>query len=102
MDLRYDPGHRSWGDGEGKTRAHTIEDISFSEGWVTCEDGAFITRGDYLSLEDAWDAHRGIDVSMRTVRRAYVEQADDAEVHDFLQALSDPSYIPLSLRNVGY
>lgn len=88
---------RNWGDGVGDSRPHVIGDISFSADtpYAYCVvDGELVVVGDQLTLEDAWDMHRGLAVGQRAVRRAYGPQADDAEVREFLHRVEDPSYTP--------
>lgn len=93
MDLRFDAGHRSWGDGlgDGMTplREHKIEDISYSDSpcWVRCIDGSVLEAPTPERLERVWDVHRGLTtVGQRAVSRSG-EQATDEEVSDFLRKL---------------
>lgn len=102
----YDEGHRVWGDGVYvNPRPHTIMDINLSDlpYWLSCQCGwetDALTAG---MLEIAWDAHRNVAGSGdRAVARKWrYDRADDGEVHDFLAALEDSSYIPAFIQAYG-
>lgn len=87
--------HRTWGDGATSQREHWHEDLSFGEGWVQCGCTVIVHSTDRLSLEDAWDIHRGKRqlVEDRQLQASEPRDlADDDEVHSFLTRVSDPGY----------
>lgn len=87
---------RSWGDGHGTTRAHTIVDISLTEQWVRCSCEARVERTAHLTLEDAWDVHRGKPglVTDRALRPYDPDAlATDEEVGVFLDLTRDPDFV---------
>lgn len=82
---------RAWGDGAGNNKPHIIEDISFFEGNIDCKCGTIVYRAVGLTLEDAWDIHRGRAdlVADRALTPSAEARASDAEVSDFLTLISD-------------
>lgn len=93
MDLRFDEGHRAWGDGLGDGQSalheHKIMDISYTDRpcWCDCTCGAVVKALTPARLERAWDVHRGLtSVAQRAVTHVG-EQATDEEVSDFLRKL---------------
>jgi hypothetical protein len=75
---------RSWGDGGGDSRAHVIEDISYSQGYLVCRCGVRATG----NLEVEWDAHRGLSTTGDRQRRRAYSRATDAEVRVFLREVA--------------
>jgi hypothetical protein len=87
---------REWGDGADDIRKHIVVRIRNRPGerWVACRCGTMVIAGS-LSLEDAWDTHRGqgVLVAQRLLRQPVATPwADDEEVHQFLERAADPAY----------
>ncbi len=80
---------RTWGDGATDNRAHVILDLSYAEGWLACQPcDALVLQGEYLTLDRAWTAHRGLQYRLPQ----YGELAQDDEVADFLRRVAEPGY----------
>jgi hypothetical protein len=78
---------REWGDGATSQAEHVISDLSFEGGWATCICSGVVSAVDnVLTLEDAWDVHRGRPdlVFDRRLNAYYPDLATDEEVSDFL------------------
>lgn len=92
----HNPGlRRAWGDGADDQRAHVIEDISFSLNVLKCRCTTEVYAATGLTLEDAWDIHRGSAeaVADRVFNDPrYTPRANDEEVSAFLDLVSDPTY----------
>jgi hypothetical protein len=87
---------RFWGDGAHGNTPHVVEEISFSDGWFLCRCGMKVTPF-ALTLEQAWDQHRGIAVQAPSVHQAE-HLATDQEVHEFLSAIDEWGYISEPVR----
>lgn len=85
---------RSWGDGGGRQSTHIIDDISLALGSIACSCKVYVSRTITLSLEDAWDIHRGRPelVTERALNLEHNPQASNAEVADFLELVRNPAY----------
>lgn len=85
---------RAWGDGHGRQADHLINDISFRDGWVACTCEEYVYRTDALSLEDAWDTHRGRAdlVLARALDPERQPQASNGEVSEFLDLVRNPEF----------
>jgi len=85
--------YRTWGDGVGDGRAHVIGAIDLHSEpvnqYIACDPcGTFIPLGVYLSIDRAWDAHRGLEY--RPPR--YGILATDSEVSEFIKKVDNPQY----------
>jgi len=84
---------RTWGDGVGDGRKHVIGAIDLhsepEDQYIACEPcGTYIPRGIYLSIDRAWDAHRGLEYHPPR----YGILATNSEVHEFLKKVDNPQY----------
>jgi hypothetical protein len=88
-----DVGKRDWGDGKTNRQRHLIVNISLSDlpQWIACRCGETITSLP-LSIMDAWDLHRGIELHEPTVY--YYDKVDDAEVHWILMKILYDEDVP--------
>lgn len=91
--------NREWGDGANRRSPHVIERASFAQERIGCRCGTMVLRGGHLSLEIAWDLHRGMRIDRPTVHHAQA-LATDSEVAEFLARLGNPYHpIRMSLRS---
>ena len=66
---------------------HLIGETSYSGGWSTCTVcGVTVEQGDFLTLESAWDHHRGAQVRPSVYRAAQL--ASNYEVRKFLSDIT--------------
>lgn len=81
--------HRVWGD--AKRHGHTIDSMSWSQGWVICAaDGEYIGTDDgQAALIALWALHTG---QRETATEVFTSGslADDSDVSEFLHGVSDP------------
>jgi len=85
--------YRTMGDGVGDVRSHVIGAIDLHSDpvnqYIECERcQTFIPLGVFLSIDRAWDAHRGKEY--RPPR--YGTLATDSEVHEFIKKVDNPQY----------
>jgi hypothetical protein len=89
-----DVGKRDWGDGKTNRQAHLIVDISLSERpqWAICRCGETVVS-EPLSMMDAWDFHRGVEVPEPTAY--HYDVTEDVDVHWSLMKILYEEYVPL-------
>lgn len=85
---------RTWGDGADRKAEHIIDDISYEKGSIACSCGSFVGIRLGLTLEDAWDTHRGKPelVLDRALTPSHEAQASNDEVSAFLELVRNPVY----------
>lgn len=74
----------TWGDGHADQRPHVIEHIDIGSGAIGCRCGTWVMQGEHLSLEVAWEIHRGHKDFRPSVYQA-AELATDREVEQFFE-----------------
>jgi hypothetical protein len=87
--------HRRWADGATSTRPHVIGDVDFRAGFIACVCGQEVRADSDLTLEDAWDTHRGRPelVAERVLEPVNPDAlASDSDVDAFLRAVRNPHY----------
>ena len=84
---------RNWGDGHSKTLEHYVGEADMhspcASQFLECVPCSVrVTIGRFLGIDNAWQAHRGLIVSVPRLGQL----ATDSEVEEFLKRVADPTY----------